>query len=86
MRVFEPKWDENRNDTKLHNEEFLNSHRSPNIVEVCKYRRRRCTRHLEGMEDTIIFKTIANTYVGKILISLVLDQRIILKWKLNKYV
>ena len=47
-RVFGPKRGKNRDNRKLHNEEFHSFHRSPNLVDIFKYRRW-WTRHLARM-------------------------------------
>ena len=49
-RIFGPKWDENGEWRRLHNEELHNLYRSPNIVRVIKSRRLRWVGHVSRME------------------------------------
>jgi hypothetical protein len=66
-RIFEPKWDENGEWRRLHNEKLHNMYCSPNIVRMIKSRRLRSASHLARMEDgKSAFKISTGTPSGKI--------------------
>ena len=50
-RIFVPKWDENGEFRRLHNEALHSLYRSPNIVRVIKPRRLRWAGHVARMEE-----------------------------------
>ena len=50
-RIFGPKWDENGEWRRLHNEELHSLYCSPNIVRVIKSRRLRWAGHVARMEE-----------------------------------
>ena len=50
-RILGPKWDENGQWRRLHNEELHSFYRSPNILRVIKSRRLRWAGHVARMEE-----------------------------------
>ena len=65
-RIFGPKWDENWEWRRLHNEKFHSLYRSPNIVRVIKYRRVRWAGHVARIEEgRTAFKSLIGKPTGK---------------------
>ena len=64
-RIFGPKWDENGEWRRLHNEELHNFHRSPNIVKVNKSRRLRAGPVTRMEEGGSAFKILTSKPTGK---------------------
>ena len=65
-RIFGPKWDENGEWRRLHNEELHSLYRSPNIVRVIQSRRLRWAGNLARMEEgRSAFKILTGKPTGK---------------------
>ena len=65
-RIFGPKRDENRERSRLHNEELHSLYRSPNIVRVIKSRRLRWAGNVDRMEEgRSAFKLLTSKPTGK---------------------
>ena len=65
-RIFGPKWDENGEWRRLHNEESHSLYRSSNIVRVIKSRRLRWAGHVVRMEEAMgAFKILTGKPTGK---------------------
>ena len=76
LGIFVPKWDENGEWRRLHNEELHSLYGSPNIVRVIKFRRLRWAGNVARMEESRT-NILAGTTVenkGKLILT-----------KINKY-
>ena len=68
-RIFGPKWRENGELKRLHNEELHSLYRSPNIVRVIKSRRLRWAGYVARMGGRSAFKILAGKPIGKRLLG-----------------
>ena len=65
-QIFGPKWVQNGEWRRLHNEELHSLYRSPNLVSVIKSRRFRWAGHVARMEESrSAFKILTGKSTGK---------------------
>ena len=66
-QIFGPKWNENGEWKRLHNEELHSLYRSPNIIRLLKSRRLRWAGHVARMEEgRSAFEILTGKPTGKI--------------------
>ena len=81
-QIFGPKWDDNAEWRRLHNEELHSLYCSPNIVRVIKSRRLRWAGHVARMEEgRSAFKILKERDLWG---GLGIDGRTILEWTLKR--